>query len=397
MFTNLQKRWRDVRLPAKGRAFGGQKNMPIAAAIVGGQAEQPIWTPRSYETLAYEGFQKNPIVYRAVSLIARSVASVPWSLYRGDQQLTTHPLLTLLHGPNKREGRISLVESLVAYLLLAGNTYVEAVAKPGGLPQELYILRPDRVRLIPQANGEVMGYEYTVNGESLQLPAAQVLHMRQFHPLNDWYGMSPMEPIAGSIDQHNAVSAHNLSYLQNGARPTAALILKNDGRRPPLTPEQRQEYIRTMDSVFSGATNAGRVLLLEGDMAWHEVGTRLKDLDFIEGKTLSAREIAQAYGVPPMLVGVVGESTYANYREARFHFWEDTVLPLLDRVIAAFNTWLVTPFGLDLRFVPAIDTIPALAPRREMTWDKIANASFLTVDEKRQALGYAKLPLTQAL
>lgn len=132
-------------------------------------------------------------------------------------------------------------------------------------------------------------------------------------------------------------------------------------------------------------------MVVEGNCEWREMGLSPKDLDFIEGKNMSAREIAQAFGVPPMLVGVPGDATFANYKEARFHLWEDTILPLLEYIVAEFNLWLVPFFGDNLRLGYDTDSIPALAPRREAAWAKITNADFLTINEKRQAVGYGPI------
>ena len=130
-------------------------------------------------------------------------------------------------------------------------------------------------------------------------------------------------------------------------------------------------------------------MILEGDFEWHEMGLSPKDLDFIEGKNVSAREIAQAYGVPPMLVGIVGDATFANYKEARMHLWEDVILPLLDYLTSEFSMWLGQDYGLSFSY--DVDSIPALAPKREATWSKLINADFLTLNEKRQAVGYASI------
>lgn len=126
-------------------------------------------------------------------------------------------------------------------------------------------------------------------------------------------------------------------------------------------------------------------------MEWREMGLSPRDLDFAAGKNLSGREIAQAYGVPPTLVGIQGDATYANYKEARLHLWEDTILPLLDTFIAEMNRWLVKPMHPHLKFRYNIDDIPALAHRREPIWDRLKDADFLTTNEKRAALGYPPL------
>jgi HK97 family phage portal protein len=197
---------------------------------------KPVWTPRRYESLSQEGYRKNVIVYRAVNLISRGVASVPWRLYNHEKELSLHPLLTLLHAPGPLQGGASFMEMLASYLLLAGNSYVEAVMLPSGQVGELHALRPDRMKVIPGKSGLPQAYEYSVNGQSKILhqegggALAPVLHLKLFNPLNDWYGMSPLEAASCSIDQHNTVAAHNLALLQNGGRPSGALIVGGENK-----------------------------------------------------------------------------------------------------------------------------------------------------------------------
>ena len=143
--------------------------------------------------------------------------------------------------------------------------------------------------------------------------------------------------------------------------------------------------------AFQGGKNAGQILVMEGDVEWKELGMSPKDMDFIEGKYLSAREIAQAFGIPALLVGVPGDATFANYREARYHLWEDTILPLMEKIKGELNGVLSEYFdGAVLRY--DTDSIPALAPKRETTWAKVAEADFLTLNEKRRAIGYPPVP-----
>jgi HK97 family phage portal protein len=368
------------------------KQSRVSPLIAYSSLGKPVWTPKRYDKLAEEGFAKNVIVYRSVNLIAQGAASVPWRLYKGDEQIYEHPVLDLLRHPSPTQGGAAFIEAVLAFKLLAGNSYVEAVRGAQGVPVELYPLRPDRVKIIPGSAGVPRAYEYSVNSRSRVIPVngvsgeADILHLKSFHPLNDWYGMSPVETAAGAIDQHNAVSSHNLALLQNGGRPSGALKISSDMN---LSEDQRRSLRDDVRSVYEGALNAGRLMVLEGDFEWQEMGLSPKDLDFIAGKNLSAREIAQAYGVPPMLVGVPGDATFANYREARYHLWEDTIIPLLDHMCDEFNHWLLPKFDEDDLYLDFdIESIPALAPRREKTWKQISEVSFLTVNEKRRALGY---------
>lgn len=360
--------------------------------------KQAVWTPRDYQQLADEGYQKNVIVYRCVNLITRGISSIPWLLYQDDDEVESHPILDLLNRPSPRQAGSTFIESIIGHLLLSGNAYIQAVFNGLNQPCELYPLRPDRMKVIPHETGDVRGYEYTVDGIRTYFDCdpekgpVPVLQLKNFHPLNDWYGMSPIEAAARSIDQHNVVAEHNLSLLQNGGRPSGALMFRPAQHHSSLTDTQRQSLREDIRNIYEGSTNAGKVLVLEGDFDWKEMGLSPKDLDFIEGKNLSAREIAQSFGVPPILVGIPGDATFANYKEARYHLWEDTIIPLFESVVAELNMWICSFFGSGFRISYDLDSIPALALRREAIWSKISEANFLTINEKRQAVGYSPIP-----
>jgi HK97 family phage portal protein len=352
----------------------------------------PLWNSSRFDELAEESYCKNVIVYRAVTLIARNLASVPWRLQKGKNLLDAHPLLDLINSPNPSQTGVSFLETLASYLLLSGNSYVELV-NICNHQWQLYLLRPDRVQIIPDVDGH--SYVYSVGEKrrmikkSSQSSLEPLLHLKLFHPLNDWYGMSPVEAAASSIDHHNEVGKHNLAILQNGGRPSGALILDADDISR-LSEEDHQALRTQIRETFQGADNAGRVVVLEGKMKWQELSISPKDMDFIESKYLAAREIAQAYGVPAMLVGVPGDATFANYKEARLHLWEDTILPLLDKIISEVNQWLCPLYDNTMKFTYDLEGIPALIMRREALWARLESCSFLTDNEKREALGYSR-------
>lgn len=134
------------------KAGSSQKASRMGNLIAYERRGQPIWTPRQYETLALEGYQKNIIVYRCVTLIARSIGSIPWVLVDQKASYMDHALLRLLRSPSPCQAGSSFMEALVSFLLLSGNTYLEAVGPEKGVPEELYILRPDRMKVIPSGS-----------------------------------------------------------------------------------------------------------------------------------------------------------------------------------------------------------------------------------------------------
>ena len=355
---------------------------------------QPVWTPRDYAAFAREGFMQNAVVYRSVRMIAEAAASIPLLLYEGEEEVTEHPLLDLIRRPNAEQTSTDFLESWYGFLLVSGNAYCEAVAA-GNRLRELHALRPDRMRVIPGADGWPEGYEYTAGGRSVRFEAEPVrdvrpiLHVRLFHPANDHYGMSPIEAAATAIDIHNTASGWNKALLDNAARPSGALVLA--AREGRLTGEQYERLKDELEAGFQGARNAGRPLLLEGGLDWRPLSLSPKDMDFIEAKNTAAREIALALGVPPMLLGIPGDNTYANLQEATRSFWRQTVLPLADRTAKALSGWLAPAWGQALLLKPDLDQIEALASEREALWSRLEAASFLSANEKRAAVGYGPL------
>ena len=283
-----------------------EKQSRVAPAIAFHTLGRPVWTPRDYAALADEGFQRNAVAYRCVRAIAEAAASVPWLLYEGPRELAEHPLLTLLERPNAAQAGPDLFESWFGFLQVAGNAYLEQVAVDGR-PRELYVLRPDRMKVVPGASGWPAAYEYSVNGRVTTIPCdagageSPVLHMRLFHPLDDHYGLSPLEAAATAIDIHNAAGGWNKALLDNAARPSGALVYKGGEAGANLSEDQFERLKRELADNYTGQANAGRPLLLEGGLDWKPMGLTPKDMDFIGAKTPRRATSRSPSACSPML------------------------------------------------------------------------------------------------
>ncbi len=355
-------------------------------AFYGGEAS---WTGHSYGALALAGMMRNPVVYRCIRLISESVARIPLAVADGARTLSDHPVLALLADPNPRHSGAELVEHVVAYLQTAGDAYLEAVLVEDEL-KGIWCLRPDRVRTVAGPDGWPRAYEYAAGGRTRKIPLGEtaverVLHLSLFHPLDDHHGLAPLTASQTSLDTHNAAARWNKALLDNAARPSGALVYSAAGGA--LTDEQFARLKSELEAGYQGALNAGRPLVLEGGLDWKPLSLSPKDMDFIEAKNAAAREIALAFGVPPMLLGIPGDNTYSNYAEANRALWRLTVIPLANRIAAALTGWLKPAFEGDWRLSLQLDAVEALATERAELWRQVARADFLTADEKRQRLG----------
>ncbi|MRI53478.1 phage portal protein [Methylobacterium sp. DB1607] len=347
-----------------------------------------VWTARDYAALAREGFQRNAVVHRAVRLVAEAAASLPLTLAGADD---AHPLPALLARPNPREGGMRFLDGVYGHLLVSGNAYIETV-EIDGTPRELFSLRPDRMRVVAGADGWPVAYKYAVAGRRVRYeqagPVPPILHLTLFNPLDDHYGLPPMEAAAVPLDIHNAAGAWNKALLDNAARPSGALVFA-PATGAALSDTQFTRLKAELETSYQGSANAGRPLLLDGGLDWRPLSLSPKEMDFVEAKAAAAREIALAFGVPPLLLGLPGDNTHANYAEANRAFYRQTVIPLVRRTADSLARWLEPALG-PARLEPDLDAVEALAGERESLWRRVQAADFLSTDEKREAVGYAR-------
>jgi HK97 family phage portal protein len=352
--------------------------------------------PRSYEAQVRDAYLGNPVAQRAVRLVAESVAWAPVYACGNSYHFAPRPR-NARGGAGKMEtvpGLVAppLLETAAAQLLLHGNAYVQILLDGDGLPAELFALRPERVKIEAGAAGWPAAYVYKAGETKTRLPARDglgrpsLVHLKAMHPLDDHYGLGCLGAAAGAVAIHNAATRWNKALLDNAARPSGALVY-DPGDGGALEADQYERLKCEIESEFAGAANAGRPLLLEGGLKWQALSLTPADMDFVGLKAAAAREIALAFGVPPMLLGLPGDSTYANYREANRALWRLTVLPLGEKILggiaAALAAWWP---GLELKI--DVDQLTALAEDRERLWAQVSAADFLKPEEKREMLGF---------
>lgn len=363
-----------------GRKAGREESRPVLERARTRFVEGAGAVPASYQEQLRGLYLRNAIAQRGVRMIADALGDAPLG--------GTAALVGLVQA---RSGGQALTATLAAQLLLHGNAYVQMLTDAQGGLAELFALRPERVTVEPDAGGWPVAYRYGVGAQSVRLmadqPRPQIVHIKAFHPLDDHYGLGCLGAAASAIALHNAAAAWNTALLDNAARPSGALVY-DPGDGSALSREQFARLRDELDASFAGARNAGRPMLLEGGLKWQALSLTPADLDFAEMKAAAAREIACSFVVPPMLLGLPGDATYANYKEANRALWRQAILPLAGTICAGLaqgvQGWLA---GATLRV--ELDRVPALAEDRERLWAQVGAAEFLSRDEQRAMVGIA--------
>ncbi|MGY6638420.1 MAG: phage portal protein [Erythrobacter sp.] len=369
-------------------AFKGRP--PARVPLSGSQFNRcaPLLTssnPRSayeYDRAVRDAFLANPIAQRAVRIVAESVGQAP--IYASDERL-----MKLVAATTAGQ---SLIETLAAHLLLHGNAYVQILKDAAGQPVELFALRPDRMSPVSDARGWPYAYDYQVEGVVTRIAVEDdegwpgLVHIKAMHPLDDYLGAGALSAAWQAVTIHNAAAEWNRALLENAARPSGALVYEA-GDGAALSSEQFERLRGELDAAFSGSGNAGRPMLLDGGLKWQTMALSPADMDFAALKSSAARDIALAFGVPPMLLGLPGDNTYSNYREANRALWRLTLLPLAHKLLSALAEGLA-PWFAEAELTIDLDLVPALSEDRERLWSQVSDADFLTRAEKRELLGF---------
>lgn len=365
---------------------GFSASVPVWQA---GQAQLP---DAKYSTYATEGYMKNELVFACIEELATSAAEPRMQARIGDKWVKTHPIVTLLGRPNPFMDDFEFWSTVIMHRSLAGNAYALIVRSRSGKVAELWLMRPDRVRVIPSRETYISHYTYDVGGgEIIKLPVEDVIHFKSRHPLNDWYGMPPLMAVSGRTDIDNYMKDFVKSAFQNGGMPGAILSIKQK-----MTPEDKEATRNRFRNSFSGPGGWHELLILDNAESSFtpmtmSLGTRglvIPELDEIE----EAR-IPMAFGVPQSLIGTrtsYQNGGYANKRAEEQHFWTGTLSPLYRELSGPLNLRLVPNFtrvdevGFDLSGVLALqDDVDKVASR----WANLANKGIATIQEAREKVG----------
>ena len=304
----------------------------------------------------------------------------------GEPVDTEHPLQRLLDSPNPFWSRSDLWRATETYLSLWGSAFWGLERDDNGGIVEIWPLRPDKMRVIPDAERYIKGFVYVGAGSALvpYLPE-DVVWMRYFNPLDEYAGLSPIAPLRQSADMGMDALRANRKLLQNDSTP--GLIIEMEGF--PTDAEVSDFYAR-WESRFQGVEKTRRPALLSPGMKASNLGFSPRDMEYIESLRWSLEDVTRVFGVPKVMIGDLENTTFSNFSTARRLFWEDTVSSQLAFYQEALRQQLLPHFGddsltveFDLSGVEALKESEENKAKRRSIYVK---AGIMTVDEVRREM-----------
>ncbi len=273
-------------------------------------------------------------VYACVRVIAETIASLPFNVYEqtdgGSVKAKDHPLQHLLHDePNPEMTSFVWRETMLAHLLLWGNSYSQIIRTGRNGIVGLYPLLPDHMAVDRNSKG-VLTYTYTTSdGKTVLLDPDDVLHIPGLG-FDGVVGYSPIALEKNAVGLGIAAEEYGSKFFQNGARPSGVLTHPNTVKDPKRLRE-------SWNAAYGGSANSGKVAVLEEAMTFTPISMPNNEAQFLETRKFQVAEICRIYRVPPHLVGDLEHATFSNIEHQGISFAVHTIRPWLVRIEQSIN------------------------------------------------------------
>ena len=373
-------------------------NVPRSAALrtlMPDRGVGPEWQAAAYG----EYYARSADVYSAVKLRAEAVSRPSLQVRQTDANGAwrwvgpEHPVQRLLDTVNGWWSRSDLLIATETYLCLWGSAfwYLGRSDESTGTPDEIWALRPDRVRVVRDPKRYVAGFVYEESGQQTAMLPEEVVWFRYFNPLEEFAGFAPLAAARLTADMGLDALRFNREFFRNGAQPQD-LIFRARG---PVTDDQVAEFYSRLETRYTGAAKAHRPIVTGDGWEVDRLGINHRDMEWLAGLRWSLEGVARVYGVPLPLLEDFSHATLNNVREARRMFWEKTIVPELTFMAGAINESLLprlgpTARGLSVAFdLSTIEALSETETERTKRHVALVQAGILTREEARQERGLA--------
>ena len=295
-------------------------------------------------------------VYACVRILSETLAALPLQLYRytpgGKERVYDHPLYHLLHDePNPEMTSFIFRETLMSHLLIWGNAYAQIIRDRLGRVQGLYPLRPDKMTVCRDENGQIY-YIYTKTTDEnpaikpygqVPLRKDEVLHIPGLG-FDGLVGYSPIAMARNAVGMTMACEEYGASFFANGASPSGVL-------EHPGVLKDPAKVRDSWNAVYQGSANAHKVAVLEEGMKYQQIGIPPEEAQFLETRKFQLNEIARLYRIPPHMIGDLEKSSFNNIEQQSMEFVKYTLDPWVIRWEQAMQKALFLPEEKKLYFL----------------------------------------------
>jgi HK97 family phage portal protein len=259
---------------------------------------------------------------------------------------------------------------------------------------------PQLTQIVADRSTEAIVKSYVLNvfGYNQPIPESTVLHLKYWNPdyhipASHLYGMSPLKAARRSVKASNLGLEALSKALENGG--ASGMLFPDDPDIQELTQDQRSQLQRWFDQNRKGADNYKSALITTAKMGWTPFGQSVVDLEIIEARKMTTRDICNIYRYPSALLNDPETKTNANVGEARKQLYQEAVIPELEQFYASLNRWLVPRFerltGKKYHIDYDLNAVEALSDNMVEKSQWLDRAWYLTPNEKRDEMQFERI------
>jgi hypothetical protein len=396
--------------------------LPNFGGIIGGRAIYPSLGFKKY----VDDYSNNSEVYAIVKRISKTISTVPFYVYqvkntkqlqrykgmvdnasstkdlaaaeliriKAIDQVADSPLNKLLEQPNEYQSFSELMENVIGYKLITGNSYLWANRVGNNKVSELVCLPSQYIAIISDGTiYGVEGYRFTLVGWD-KIAKEDVIHLKYFNPYfntnaQQLYGLSPLQAAYRTVQRSNDAKDTSVAMLQNqGPR---GILYADEGSDfgPEQAGKMKEDFYQQYGTKLGGiSNNAGNLIIAGAKLGWVNMGLSPIDLNILESEKITLRELCNVYGVNSALFNDPDNKTYNNMKEAKKEMLTQVVLPELIMIRDALNRFFANEMGRDFYIDFDITVFPELQEDMKETSAILSQSWWITPNEKRAAMRY---------
>lgn len=330
---------------------------PLATSVMS-LPQPPLRKAEEYLD-AYQGY-----AYTAISSIAQEVASIKLKLFRvkyvGNKAKATevleHPVLSFLQYSNPITTLYDTIEATQVYEELVGEAFWLILKDNKGTPKELWLLRPDWIKIIPSVENIIESYVYMPGGVSTQkvvIPKENIIHFKYFNPKNPYRGKGSVQAAAMPLDIHTFAQEWNRNFFFNSAMPGLVFTTDKTVSQSTIT-----RFMTQWKNEHGGRTNTQKVAFLSGGFKLDRTSLAPKDMDFSEQQRMMRDDVLAVFRVPKTILGLTDDVNRANAEATTRAFMERVITPRMIKFVGNLNEFLLPMFGEEGLFLDFVDPAP---------------------------------------
>ena len=284
--------------------------------------------------------------YTAISAISHQVGSIELALFKKTtvkgipetKRIFEHEVLSLLHFVNPLTTFFDQIEATQTYLELTGEAFW-VLLKHGKTPQEIWLVRPDWMKIVPDKKDIIKEYIYHPGGvftDKVKIPRENVIHFKYFNPLNPFRGKGSVQAAALPLDIHTFAQEYNRNFFFNSALP--GLVFTSDKR---LNEKVIKQFLNQWQTSYGGRSKSNKIAFVGGGMKMEKATIGAKEMDFLEQQRMMRDDILAVFQVPKSILGLTEDVNRANAEATNRAFMERVITPRMIKLVGALNEFLL--------------------------------------------------------